>query len=89
MTELMTALCVWNAIVFFIYGLDKSKARRGKWRISENTLITLAFAFGGVGALLGMLILRHKTRHKKFIFFVPLAVVVNICLIYFIAKNLL
>ena len=72
------ALLVWNLIVFFIYGVDKTKAKRSKNRISEKALLLIAFLMGSVGALLGMLLLRHKTKHWKFKILVPLFVILNI-----------
>jgi len=62
-----------NVIAFAAYGIDKWKARHGKWRISEMTLILLAFIGGALGALLGMKVFRHKTQHWKFKILVPLA----------------
>lgn len=64
-----------NVIAFIAYGIDKYKAKRNKWRISETTLILLAFIGGAVGALLGMKTFRHKTQHWKFKILVPLAFV--------------
>ncbi len=55
-----------NVVTFLLYGLDKARARRGAWRISERTLLTAAFAGGCVGALLGMQLFRHKPRHMTF-----------------------
>jgi uncharacterized membrane protein YsdA (DUF1294 family) len=64
-----------NAITFLVYGIDKSKARAGRQRIPEATLIAWA-AFGGApGALAGMLCFRHKTRHIKFKLFIPLLLI--------------
>ena len=68
----------WNLIVFFMYGIDKSKAKRNKQRISEKTLLISAALMGGIGALLGMYIFRHKTKHLKFKIGVPLLLLVNI-----------
>ena len=44
------ALLVWNFIAFILYGADKERAKKGKRRISENTLLLTAFLMGGVGA---------------------------------------
>ncbi len=77
----LALLVVWNVIVFFLYGLDKTKSRRGKWRISEATLILCAIFMGGIGALCGMYVFRHKTRHLKFKLGVPIALGVNAFLI--------
>jgi len=67
-----------NIFTFAMYAIDKQKARANKWRISEATLIACGFFGGGVGALLGMQLLRHKTQHIKFKVLVPIAIVVNV-----------
>ena len=76
------AFAVWNIIVFAAYGADKYKAKRGKRRISEGTLLLSAAIMGGVGALLGMYLLRHKTKHLKFRIGVPLLLVANMFVFY-------
>ncbi len=55
-----------NLISLFLYGIDKSKAKRRKWRIKEAVLLGFGFFGGAVGALLGMVIFRHKTKHWYF-----------------------
>ena len=85
----MGVLFFWNIIVFAVYGLDKYNAITGSWRVSEKTLLTLAFLMGGFGAYLGMQFFRHKTKHIQFSVCVPLAVLLNIAVIYFIEKGLL
>ncbi|MCL2286394.1 MAG: DUF1294 domain-containing protein [Firmicutes bacterium] len=75
------AFAIWNIIVFALYAIDKRKAEKSKWRISESTLILCAFLMGGIGAFLGMRILRHKTQKMKFTVSVPLALVLNIAVI--------
>lgn len=81
---------VWNLIVFAMYGIDKRKAERGKWRISEDALILSAFCMGGLGAVFGMNKFRHKTKQMKFKVLVPLALVLNVVIvilvIYFAIK---
>ncbi|MCL1788259.1 MAG: DUF1294 domain-containing protein [Defluviitaleaceae bacterium] len=77
----VAALVIWNLVVFMIYAIDKRRAEQNKWRISEAALIGNAFLMGGVGAFLGMRILRHKTKHIKFIVLVPLAIVVNLAVV--------
>jgi len=72
---------LWNIITFALYALDKSRAKRKKWRISEASLITCAFLMGSLGAVIGMSILRHKTQHIKFKLLVPIAVVLNIAMV--------
>lgn len=68
---------LWNAAVFLIYGTDKLFALKNKRRISEKTLIFLAFFFGGLGAASGMCFFHHKTRKLKFKILIPLAIAVN------------
>lgn len=65
-------LALINIIAFFTYALDKYKAKRAMRRISERTLLTLAVLGGSIGAWLSMQIFRHKTRHLKFKYGVPL-----------------
>lgn len=74
----LASVFIINLITFSLYGIDKSKARKNKWRISEKTLILWAFCFGGIGAAAGMNIFRHKTKHTKFLICIPLAVILNI-----------
>ncbi len=64
-----------NVVTFCLYGMDKSRARRGAWRIPERVLLTAAFIGGCVGAMLGMQVFRHKTRHGTFQTLVPLSCV--------------
>lgn len=82
----IAVIVLMNIIAFSMYGIDKSKAQKGKWRISESSLIAVAFIFGGIGAFTGMQVFRHKTKHMKFVILVPLAIVVNIALGIFIYK---
>ena len=78
-------LIIWNIVVFGMYGMDKRKARHGKRRISENTLLTAAALMGGLGAMLGVFAIRHKTRHAKFTKGVPLLLLLNIAIVIAIA----
>ena len=75
-----------NVATFFIYGIDKLKARKDMWRISESTLLLLAVIGGSIGALLGMKIWHHKTMHKKFKYGLPLILLAQIALIYLIIQ---
>ena len=64
-------LAAVNAFAFVIYGVDKWKAKTGRWRVPESMLIFLAVIGGGAGALLGMTAFHHKTRKAKFFLGVP------------------
>lgn len=73
-----------NIIAFIVYGIDKWKAKYQKWRISEAYLLCLAMTGGALGAYIGMQLFHHKTKHKKFIFLVPLFLLLWLVgLIYF------
>ena len=66
-----------NVIAFAVYGLDKKRAIHDEWRIPEATLLTLAAAFGSVGALFGMYTFRHKTRKIAFRIGFPLILIIH------------
>jgi len=80
-------LIVINVLTFLVYGIDKWKAKQGRWRISEATLLLLAIVGGSIGALLGMKIWHHKTMHKKFKYGLPLILLVQIALIFLIIQK--
>ena len=73
-------LVTMNIVTFVVFGLDKQRAKLAEWRISERTLLLLAFAGGSVGALAGMALFHHKTRKAKFQIGVPLALVLHIAI---------
>lgn len=77
-TIIISAFVIWNIIVFLTYYSDKRRSIKRQWRIPEATLIVMAFAGGGAGALCGMYLIRHKTKHLKFQLLVPLALVLQI-----------
>lgn len=79
-----TVLLVWlaavNVVTFAVYGIDKAKAKRGAWRVPERTLFLLPLLGGSLGALLGMKVFRHKTKHWYFVWGIPLILVAQIAL---------
>ena len=77
-------LAVINVVTFFMYGVDKWKARKSKWRIRETALLGLAVLGGSIGAWLGMKVWHHKTQHKKFKYGVPAIIIVQLALIAYI-----
>ena len=78
-----------NALTFLLYGIDKYKAKKNQWRISEATLLTMAAIGGSIGAWAGMRIWHHKTMHKKFKYGIPLIIIMQIALVtYLHTKNI-
>lgn len=77
-------LCIVNIIGFFLMGLDKWKAEKGKWRIPERTLFLTAVVGGSPGCWMGMYTFRHKTKHWYFKVGMPLIFVVQVCFILFL-----
>ena len=70
-------LAVINVVTFFMYGVDKWKAKKSKWRIRETALLGLAVLGGSIGAWSGMKVWHHKTQHKKFKYGVPAIIMFN------------
>ena len=60
-----------NILAFVLMGTDKAKAKRNAWRIPEKTLFLSAILGGSIGAILGMQLFRHKTRHRSFVLGMP------------------
>ncbi len=78
-------LLVINLAGFLSMGLDKSKARRNKWRIPEATLFLFAIFGGSIGSLLGMRIFHHKTQKPRFYIGIPVILAVQaVILLYFV-----
>ena len=85
---LLYYLIAINIVTLIVYGIDKVKAMKGKWRISEATLLLLAIIGGSVGAWLGMKTWHHKTMHKKFKYGLPLILLAQIALIALTSSGL-
>ena len=84
----MIYLAAVNVVTFFMYGIDKLKAKHSKWRISEAALLWMAVIGGSIGAWLGIKIWHHKTMHKKFKYGVPAIIILQIAAIIYIAMKL-
>lgn len=78
---------ILNVFTCILYGSDKLRARKGKWRIPEKVLLGCVFWGGSVGALVGMQAFRHKTRHVKFQILVPFFLIVHIAFVMYIYIN--
>lgn len=82
---MIKAFCVYlifiNIVAYALYFDDKQRAIKHKWRISEAMLIGIAAIGGSVGALLGMKTFRHKTKHIKFKFGIPIILLIQIIIL--------
>ncbi len=80
--ERMQLLGLWvlaaSLISFGLMGVDKRRARRGDWRISEKTLFLPAVLGGALGGVLGMRVFRHKTKHWYFKYGMPLLLILQL-----------
>ena len=93
MTGITVAQPIWvyliavNICTFLVYGIDKQRARSGRWRIPESRLLLLAAVGGSLGAWMGMYIFHHKTKHWYFVIGIPVIFVLQNILWYFIMMN--
>ena len=79
-TVLLVWLAVINLLTFIVYGADKRRARKGKWRVPEKTLFLLPLLGGSIGELLGMRVFHHKTKHWYFVWGIPAILLAQIAL---------
>lgn len=76
-------LILINLIGFFAMWIDKAKAKRGSWRIPENTLFAITFLGGGFGTIAGMYKFRHKTKKLRFTICFPVILLTEIVLVVY------
>ena len=77
----LAVIAVMNVVAFTLMGIDKRRARRGAWRISERALFMTTACFGGLGGVLGMKVFHHKTQHWSFRVFFPVRLVLQIAIL--------
>ena len=87
MEEIICYILAVNIVTFLLYGIDKYKAKKNQWRISEATLLTMAAIGGSIGALAGMRLWHHKTMHKKFKYGIPLIIIMQVALAVYLPTN--
>ena len=80
-------LIIMNIAGFAAMGMDKSKAKKGQWRIPEKTLFLLSIIGGSIGTWAGMYVFHHKTKHWYFVVGMPLILVLQLLLIWFAASR--
>ena len=88
MKYILIILLLLNFISFITFGIDKWKAKHNRYRISEINLLLIALPFSALGALLGKYVFHHKTKKFKFLFFIPLFLILQIILIYYLKSIL-
>ena len=88
MNIILGYLLAVNIATFFLYGIDKYKAKKGRWRISEITLLLMAVIGGSIGAWGGMRIWHHKTMHKKFKSGIPVIIIFQVALAVYLLINI-
>ena len=87
MNIILGYLLAINIATFFLYGIDKYKAKNNKWRISEATLLTMAAIGGSIGAWAGMRLWHHKTMHKKFKYGIPIIIILQVALAVYLLTD--
>lgn len=84
---LLVYLLLINAAGFLLMLVDKIKAKKNLWRIPEATLMGVAVIGGSIGAIAGMNLFRHKTKHAKFFIGLPVILVLQImaviCIVFY------
>lgn len=78
---LMGTVLLINLVGYFSMWSDKRRAIKGKYRISEKTLFTIAILGGSIGSILGMKHFHHKTKHWYFKYGMPTILIVQMILI--------
>ena len=82
-------LLIMNFISIMATVIDKKRAKRGKWRIPENTLMALALLGGAGGMWIAMKLIHHKTKHKKFMWGLPVILLFQILLVFLFLNHIL
>ena len=76
-TQIIIYLIIINIISFVLFGIDKRRAKRKLWRVSEKVLLATSLLGGATGALIAMVIFKHKLSKKSFYIGVPVLIVLN------------
>lgn len=88
MKELLLIIFIYlisfNVLEFILMGIDKSRARRGAWRIPESTLFLFSIVGGSIGGILGMQVFRHKTQKPAFYIGFPIILLVQILIVLYL-----
>lgn len=85
----MLYFVIINIVGFALMGIDKKRAIRGAWRISEASLFLTALLGGALGCTIGMQRFRHKTKHWYFKYGMPAIFLVQAALLSFLVNRFL
>ena len=86
--QLLFGYVCFSLINFLVYAFDKSKSKRGAWRIKESTLHFFSVIGGWPGAAIAQQLLRHKTQKKEFLRIFWITVVINIAALLWLCSAL-
>lgn len=81
MQNIIIYLIAINLITFLVMWLDKRKAKKGRWRIPENTLLLFVLLGGGIGGIVGMYVFHHKIQKAKFVIGFPVILICEILIV--------
>ena len=87
LTFYLIYIAVMSLAAFFAYEADKRRSVKGRWRISEKTLLGLGLLGGAPGGLLGMKIFRHKTKHRYFWAVNFLGIILHAALLFWLIRS--
>ena len=88
MNIILGYLLAVNITSFLLFCIDKYKAKKGQWRISEAALLMMAVIGGSIGAWVGMRLWHHKTMHKKFKYGIPIIIILQVVLAVYLLTNI-
>lgn len=81
--------CILSLIGFCSMGIDKRKAKKKQYRISEKTLLLIALFGGSIGSIVGMKVFHHKTLHNKFRIGLPLILLLQVLCFFIITQKMM
>ena len=84
---MVALLLVLNVVSFALFGIDKLRARRGAWRISEQVLLLSGLMSGTIGAWVGVIVFRHKSRKPSFLIALACASLIDLVVVYLLVAR--
>lgn len=79
-------LILINIVTFILFAIDKKRAKKNQWRIPESQLLFFSLLGGSIGGIIAMNIVKHKTKKPKFTIGMPLLLLINIFIVYYLIK---